>query len=48
MEVLVRIGVRLLEAIFVVGGIGSVIVLLLTSIEDIGTLVSSDEREQRG
>lgn len=48
MEVLVSIGVRLLEAMFVLGGVGSVVVLILTSIEDVGTLASSDENEQRG
>jgi hypothetical protein len=37
------IGIRLLEFLFVVGVIGSAIVLVLTAIEDVETLMGSDE-----
>jgi hypothetical protein len=40
---LVTIGVRLLEFLFAVGVIGSAIVLILTAIEDLETLLGSDE-----
>ena len=46
MEALITVGARLLEGIFIVGAIGSAIVLILTGIEDIGTLIGSDEPEQ--
>lgn len=35
--------IRLLEAIFVIGAIGSTIVLILTSIEDTKTLLGKDD-----
>lgn len=43
MDLLVLIGVRFLEAIFFLGMAGSVVVLLLTTIEDVETLTESDE-----
>jgi hypothetical protein len=43
MGFLLVIGIRLLEFLFVVGGIGSAIVLVLSGIEDIETLVRSDQ-----
>jgi hypothetical protein len=43
MGVLVTIGIRVLEAMFVVGGVGSVIVLILSGIEDIETLMGSED-----
>jgi len=46
MEMLITIAIRLLEAMFVVGGIGSLLVIILSGIEDIGTLLGSDEGEQ--
>jgi hypothetical protein len=43
MGMLAAIGVRLLEVMFAVGAIGSAVVLVLTGIEDIETLLGSDE-----
>jgi hypothetical protein len=43
MGFLLIIGIRLLEFLFVVGAIGSAIVLLLSGIEDIETLMRSDQ-----
>ena len=43
MDLLVLIGVRILETLFFVGMAGSVVVLLLTTIEDVETLTESDE-----
>ena len=43
MGILVTIGVRFLEAIFIVGAIGSFLVLILSGIEDIETLMGSDD-----
>jgi hypothetical protein len=43
MDFLLVIGIRLLEFLFVLGGIGSAIVLVLSGIEDIETLVRSDQ-----
>ena len=40
---LITIGVYLLESMFAVGVIGSAIVLILTAIEDLETLLGSDE-----
>ena len=45
MGLLATAGVRMLEAMFIVGIAGSVIVLILTGIEDIETLFGSDEDE---
>ncbi|MBZ5721245.1 MAG: hypothetical protein LAO03_12770 [Acidobacteriia bacterium] len=45
MGMLATIGVRLLEAMFAVGIVGSTIVLILTGIEDVETLFGSDEDE---
>jgi hypothetical protein len=35
--------IRVLESMFIVGGIGSAIVLVLTAIEDMETLLGMDE-----
>jgi hypothetical protein len=48
MGLLDMLGVRLLETIFVLGSIGSVIVLLLTTIEDVETLMESDKPAPTG
>lgn len=45
---LVTIVIRLLESMFAVGMIGSVVVLVLTAIEDIETLLGSDEPTHTG
>jgi hypothetical protein len=37
---------RILETIFVVGSIGSFLVLVLTAIEDVKTLLGMDEEEK--
>jgi len=36
-------GIRAIESMFIVGGIGSAIVLILTAIEDVETLLGMDE-----
>ncbi len=46
MNLLVMIGIRTLEAMFAAGWIGTVIVLLLTAIEDVETLIEKDEPSQ--
>ena len=43
MNLLMTIGIRILEAMFVVGWFGTVIVLLLTGVEDVETLIEKDE-----
>jgi hypothetical protein len=43
MGLLVTFGVRLLELIFAVGLAGSAVVLVLSGIEDIETLIGSDD-----
>lgn len=48
MQLLVAIGIRLLEAMFVIGAIGSFLVLVLSGIEDIETLFGSSEEPERG
>jgi hypothetical protein len=40
---LVSFGVRLLELIFAVGLVGSAVVLVLSGIEDVETLIGSDD-----
>jgi hypothetical protein len=42
---LLTIFIRILEGMFVAGGIGSCLVLILTGIEDIETLLGSDSKE---
>jgi hypothetical protein len=39
------LAVRILEAIFVVGALGCVVVLVLTAIEDVRTLLGRDEKK---
>jgi len=39
------IGIRLVEALFVLGTAGSVLVLVLTTIEDLETLFGSNESD---
>jgi hypothetical protein len=43
MHLIIKFAVIFLEALFAVGVIGSAIVVILTSIEDIGEIMSSDE-----
>jgi hypothetical protein len=43
MGIIVTIAIRLLEILFAVGAIGSTIVLILSGIEDIETLIGSDD-----
>jgi len=43
MNVLVVVGIRLVELMFALGAIGSAVVLILSGIEDIETLVGSDD-----
>ena len=43
MDFLILAGVRILEVLFALGVVGSTVVLLLTTIEDIETLTESDE-----
>ncbi len=45
MGMLVALGVRVLETMFLVGGIGSAIVLVLSGIEDIETLFGSEDSD---
>jgi len=40
------IAIRVLEALFAVGAIGSAVVLILSGIEDIETLIGSDHSDQ--
>ena len=42
---MLTVAARVLETMFVVGGAGCVIVLVLTAIEDIETLLGFDEKE---
>jgi hypothetical protein len=37
------VAVRILEILFAIGAVGSVLVLILTTIDDIGVLFGSDE-----
>jgi hypothetical protein len=37
------VAVRILEVLFAIGAVGSVLVLILTTIDDIGVLFGSDE-----
>lgn len=43
MGLLATFGLRVLEAMFVLGWLGSMVVLVLTGIEDVETLVEVDE-----
>jgi len=43
MDTLVTIGVRMLEFMFAAGVLGSCIVLILSAIEDVETLLGSEE-----
>jgi hypothetical protein len=43
MEILVFTGIRVLEILFVIGWIGSLLVLLLSGIEDTRMLLEKDE-----
>jgi hypothetical protein len=40
------LGVRILEVLFAIGAVGSVLVLILTTIDDIGVLFGGDEEKQ--
>lgn len=46
MDILIHAGVRVLEALFVIGWAGSALVLLLSGIEDIHMLFEKDEPAQ--
>jgi len=46
MSLLATIGIRLLEVMFAAGWFGTVIVLMLTGIEDVETLLEKDEPPQ--
>jgi hypothetical protein len=48
MDLLITIAVRLLETMFVLGGIGSFLVLILTGIEDLETLFGRSEQHEQG
>ena len=43
MNVVVTLAIRLLELMFALGAIGSAVVLILSGIEDIETLMGSDD-----
>jgi len=43
MTLFITVLIRILEAMFVIGGIGSFVVLILSGIEDVETLMSSEE-----
>ena len=43
MDLLIGVAVGCLEALFALGVIGSTVVLVLTTIEDVETLTESDE-----
>ena len=43
MDILIVAGIRVLEAMFLVGMIGSTIVIIITSVEDVKTLFESDQ-----
>jgi hypothetical protein len=45
MEALVTLAIRVLEGMFVAGAVGSALVLILSGIEDIGTLFGADEKQ---
>ena len=44
METLLAVAVRVLEGMFILGAGGSVLVLILTTIDDAKVLFSSDEK----
>jgi hypothetical protein len=46
MPIWVVLVARFLEAMFIVGSMGSFVVLVLTGIEDVKTLIGSDEQEK--
>ena len=46
MNVLAIFGVRILEVMFAAGWFGTLIVLMLTGIEDVETLIEKDEPPQ--
>ena len=48
MDVLIHSGVRILEGLFVVGWAGSVLVLLLSGVEDIRIIFEKEKPVDRG
>ncbi len=44
MGILVTVAIRVLEGLFILGAAGSVLVLILTTIDDAEVLFSSDEK----
>jgi hypothetical protein len=45
MGIVPMIGIRILEVMFAVGGLGSVIVFILSGIEDVETLAGSKDTD---
>jgi len=48
MDALVALLIRLLEALFAIGWIGSVLVILLSGVEDVATVFESDPEPDTG
>ncbi len=46
MDALIGVLIRILEAMFVVGVIGSAVVWVLTTVEDVANMFSTDVEEQ--
>lgn len=46
MRSLVTFGVTVLEIVFVAGIIGSAVVIILTSVEDLETMFSKDDKDR--
>jgi hypothetical protein len=46
MGLIATIGVRLLEGMFALGAVGSMVVLILTGIEDVETLLGKDSEHK--
>jgi hypothetical protein len=46
MNALLTLAIRLLEFMFALGAVGSAVVLILSGIEDIETLIGSDDSSQ--
>ena len=47
MSMLVLIGVRVLEGMFVVGAVGCIVVLALTAVEDVRTLLGRNDESPK-
>lgn len=44
LETAITVGIKVLEGMFILGALGSVLVLILTTIDDAKVLFSSDEK----